>query len=928
MKKIVLIIIMAALCLSLGTPVSASNTGLSVSVNVNGTITEIDTGMTGPCSVIAGVYTENRKMLGAGNCDVAESQPTATINMSIASLPAGYTIKLFLLDGNQKPLRSAITVEVADPSVRSIRVVVDGSVRTFNARLVEDEWYLRPADINAALGVTAAATLNGYASLRATAQTADVSYEHDGVLNAAYIWTGETYDSSSVDFDRAVSLGLVPEVLQTNTERQITANEFRSLLSAILARLEPGNVAQFEQNVTTYDKPLLRGEGFVMAYFAAICIGADTKNNDFDNTKMDGDFWNSSFYAMDELFPHVWEGPVTFSNMSVEWNNYYTAAFLWSFWHSSPNSDRQVFEYDEAAGSMRQSQMLTVREAVSAAQRIYDSYAAPPQYVPLTDTNAVNYDNTIITNELLEKSIALPILTKANMPVWKGFVLSQGGSYENTDIAGTGKDLRNIANWGFNSVRLMLTYRTLFDANAQFVNVSNLKKLDALIAAAIKYNLHIDVLTMSLPGRWTYTDFNTYETIGEFDLFTNPIRQAEANAVWALISERYKDIPSATLSFCPIWETQNYNLSSGQPVTPYTPEAVAAVYGQLVDTIKAHDPDRFIIFEPTANNTYEQFVEESDAVKATVEGKDPNALMMSNFCDMPFVYADMTAELGVNIDHVVNSTFKTSYPVTYYAAQKRINNSAPVEMSGKLVEGTKIDIYLSEVNGAGNFEITADGQKVYSESLSTAGYNVQAPLSRYYLYAKSDKHISVTLASDVDALQISYGGNWFEWSGIDVTLPTQYAVERWWYTSEYDAELNGTEPGPSLRETSTVMLSPNSYSGGRTITINEDVTYTSSEIFAQSNQQTIETWAQAISEYSPGLIVRFENAAFNGAIHDSALKYYDDMLTSFGKHGISWFSNDYFSMMHAEHFYTGVESVPYKDFLLDVDMLKLLQKHQ
>lgn len=58
------------------------------------------------------------------------------------------------------------------------------------------------------------------------------------------------------------------------------------------------------------------------------------------------------------------------------------------------------------------------------------------------------------------------------------------------------------------------------------------------------------------------------------------------------------------------------------------------------------------------------------------------------------------------------------------------------------------------------------------------------------------------------------------------------------------------------------------------------------------------------------------------------LEYYDDMLTSFGAHGIRWFSNDYFSMMHAESFYAGAESVPYRDFLLDVDMLKLLQKHQ
>jgi hypothetical protein len=251
-------------------------------------------------------------------------------------------------------------------------------------------------------------------------------------------------------------------------------------------------------------------------------------------------------------------------------------------------------------------------------------------------------------------------------------------------------------------------------------------------------------------------------------------------------------------------------------------------------------------------------------------------------------------------------------------------------MDGELVAGTKIDIYLSKVDGTGDLNIMADGKTLYSENLSTRDFNVDVPLSGYYPYAKSDKRISITLSSDVEKLQIGYGGNWFEWSGIDVTLPTKYAVKRWWFMSGYDSMLSGVEQSrPTLKDTSTILILPNSYDSGRTITINADVTYTTSEIYAQSNKQTIENWAKEMSEFSPDLSVRFESAGFNlGCIHDSALKYYDDLLSTFNDYGFSWFSNDYRSITNADGHYAGVKPVLYKSFSLDADMLKLLQKYQ
>ena len=812
---------------------------------------------------------------------------------------------------------------------QKIRVVVDGKVNSISAILKDGDWYLTPDNIKTALGIEAKTAKGGYANLRTVAKEADFSYEHDNALNAAYIWTNQKYyDGDSYDFNRAIELNLVPEDLKRDIDRQINAIEFRALLSDLVNRLNPEKTEWFNENVSFYDKPLLRGEGFVMAYFAAVCVGVNTMNNDFEHTKADGgDFWNTDIYQADALFPHVWEGPVNFLS-GQEWNNSFTAAFLWSFWYSSTNSGNQVFEYDEATGSMRQNQPLTVREAVEAVVRINDGVKTV-NYVSLNDDLAINFDRSIITDKHLLIANDLPDIPKDHMPVWRGFVLSGGGNYENRDIIENEKDLRNIANWGFNSARLMVTYQTFFDAKAEQVDIGKLQKLDTMIAAAIKYHLHINLLTFSLPGRWTNFDDQSFITTGELDLFTNPTRQKEVDAIWAMLAERYKEIPSSVLSFTPIWEAQNPSLSSGLHVPPYTDKEVALVYMQVINTIKEHDSDRFIIFEPTANNSAQDIVTHSEFIKRDIQNKYPDALMMVNFCEQPYVYSDMTAASGANIDRQSYSMFKPVYPTVNYAAQFHLEKDIPFEINGALKAGTKIDIYLSKVSGNGKLTVMAGDHTLYSEDLSTMNYKTEAPLSGFYPYAKSDKLVSITLSSDIDNLQVSYSGSWFEWSGVDVTLPTNNAVKRWWFPSAYDRFLDDTiSLDPILKETSTIMISPNSYDKGNPITINEDITFSSSEIFAQSNKQTIEDWAKILSAYSPSIVVRFESGGRTA--HDSVLRYYNDVLSTFEKYGMSWYNaNDYYSITHANYAqYAGIEYVLYNDQNLDIKMIELLQKYQ
>lgn len=833
-------------------------------------------------------------------------------------------------------LITSIPITVTAQTSKAIRVVIDGEVHQVKARLYSDEWYLKPADIKTLLGSKASVTplKSGYASLRNAVKSLNFNYEHDAILGAAYIRTDETYsENGNNDYDRGITLGLLSDALKKKPDAAITPKEFGDVLMLVLKKTAPQTIAKFKKNVAPAlksDKKMYRGEGFVMAYYAAECLGINTRNNSFDHMIIPTDvFWSTDRCDLDHLYPYLWNGPVSWGEDWDPWGNYFIAAYLWSMWYSSPRSGVQVFEYDKASNSMRQSEVLTVREAVCAAVRIYDGFQPGVEYALVSNQAALNYDKSILTDTLLTKAKALPKIDPVNPPIWRGFILSNNGSYESRDIIYSENDLRNISNWGFNSFRLMITYQTLFDAKAQKVNLTNLKKLDNMVALAIKYNLHMDLLTFSLPGRWTSFDFNTYESQASLDLFTNPERQKEANAVWALLAQRYQDVPSATLSFCPLWEAQNYSLSTGMEVPPYTAEDVEAVYSQLIKTIRDQDPDRFVIYEPTPTNYANDVINQAAIIKERVEEKYSGVLMMTNFCEIPLVYAEMTAVQGAHIDHQNHSMFKPEYPVTIYASQYHIDNGAPLELNGDLPAGTKLELYLSATEGNGILDISADGTSLYNEPLSSARYTTGTPLSGLYPFAKSDKLITITLPKKVDKLQISYSGYWFEWSGINVILPKEYAVSRWWFMSGYDALLEGVERSlPQLKPTSTVMLCPNSYDKGRVITINRDISYRSDTIAGQSNLQTIQNWAKTMKEFSPNMITRFENVSFNlGCVHSSALAYYKDLISTLDQYGFGWYSNDYDAMIKGGN-YEKSYAVPYKSLNLDVAMLQLFQKYQ
>ena len=815
-----------------------------------------------------------------------------------------------------------------DETISAARVVVDGIVHTCDIFAAGEQWYISAEDANGIFGVLSE---DNHVALDAYAKEKDISYEQDTVLNAAYFSTWEPYrkDLNRFDFERAIQLDLASEELRERKTEQISSAEFRKLLTNLIQKLNPDMLSYFDEKVTEYETKLSRGQGFMMAFYAAKCIGADYFYNGIEHDMgTAGDFWDCNPADFEELVPYTFAESNTCGYKGEEpnvWGDTLTAAYLWAFGQRSPVSGNLMFTFDEETGTMNQKGVLTIEEAVSVLARLYDG-AVGAVYVSASDIAVTEGFTDHLSAELREKMQEAPVVTAENHPVWTGLILGFAFDRQVNDYS---KELRLSANWGFNSARALLDYEPFFDSEVTKVNMTNLQILDELVKTAIQYNVHLNICFSTLPGREAYSDPDTFTSVGVFDLFINEEKQEQVNRLWAALAKRYAEVPSAYLSFTPFWEATNSNLSTGLPAPDYTMEDIGNYLVEVVEAIREQDEERLVIYEPTSGNGYNDIYEQDSAVKECI--KDVENIMISyNFCENPYVYANMTDTPGENIDNNNRSVFLPEYPTYFYSVGWNVDEEHPITFTGFLPEGTVVDIYLKE-SWEATLNLSADGEIIFNEYIEKAQFETSNPISIYYQYATSEKKISVTLEEKADELVLFCNGFGVAISGIDVYLPEEYAVERWYTATTYDVYMGyEEEAGVTKRSTSRIMISPNEYNYLTNIEILEDVSFMTGKVWAEASKETIEQWGKHISEFDGNCMVRYEGGCFNGAVWEDMSSYYQDLLDMFVENGFSWWSGDLYWMTN-DHTKSIAEapSMPYSVYpYFNIELLKLLQEHQ
>lgn len=225
---------------------------------------------------------------------------------------------------------------------------------------------------------------------------------------------------------------------------------------------------------------------------------------------------------------------------------------------------------------------MMVQEVVETALRYYNALEPKPDFIPYGQ--AMHYDESIITPDLLGKETTLPDASCSYLPAeWHGVGLSDTGQPDQLTQA---HELDVIKDAGFNFVRLSFNAKYYHgrvpkrtygkDAHPNGLNENRLKELDQLLAWCMERDIHLN-LACNFSADWPGA-FNEHKLIQD-------VGNAEALAgFWTAFAQRYADIPNTYLSFTIMDRSWGYNDEEhGRFLTP------------VVEAVRAITPDRCMI---------------------------------------------------------------------------------------------------------------------------------------------------------------------------------------------------------------------------------------------------------------------------------------------------------------------------------------------
>ena len=169
-------------------------------------------------------------------------------------------------------------------------------------------------------------------------------------------------------------------------------------------------------------------------------------------------------------------------------------------------------------------------------------------------------------------------VTAAKLPRWRGFNLLEKFNADGHRPF-VESDFAWIKEWGFDFVRLPLSYRCWADAS-DWLNLreSSLKEIDQAVEFGRQYGVHVNVNFHRAPG------YCVNPPAEPASLWEDE-KALEACAFhWGHFARRYKGIPSSRVSF------DLLNEPGDIPVVKYV-----RVVERLVAAIRAEDPDRVIV---------------------------------------------------------------------------------------------------------------------------------------------------------------------------------------------------------------------------------------------------------------------------------------------------------------------------------------------
>lgn len=174
----------------------------------------------------------------------------------------------------------------------------------------------------------------------------------------------------------------------------------------------------------------------------------------------------------------------------------------------------------------------------------------------------------------------LPEPTPARLPRWRGFnLLEKFTQRKEGNPPFSEQDFKWIADWGFNFVRLPMSYLCWTEpGDWRKLRDDELKHIDEAVEFGKRYGVHVNLNFHRAPG------YCVNPPAEPKDLWTDGEALEVCALHWAAFAKRYRGIPNRQVSF------DLFNEPNDQADDNY-----ARIVKRLVEAIRAEDPQRLII---------------------------------------------------------------------------------------------------------------------------------------------------------------------------------------------------------------------------------------------------------------------------------------------------------------------------------------------
>ena len=725
----------------------------------------------------------------------------------------------------------------------------------------------------------------------------DITLE-DAKLIAKKILSPEMDLSNALydDYERAFAQGyLAKGYYYYDRKQQITSQQFKAMLKPLIEKYCPDKMDYFNSRISEVDIPITRSIAVGMVYYVAHCMEVFNGNSPYNRSTYDDvfdDLWDNQ--SITEVLPY---GLMVLNDTDPE---DMISAALQNADHVSFVSNKEIVEYYLGKGWLWNNP-FTWEEAVRAITRLNDSFEPEIEYAVFDDSRVTTPDASIITPELIAEAAKKEIHNIEDLPWLIGFQCGEG----NTELQHewcfntSGRDIKEWASWGFNSVKYIVSWRYFFDNDLK-TNLTIFKSLDEMVAAAMESGVHLCLTMCAMPGCGAYWAENIRDDYIMDNDILNPEKRKKSYDIWTAIATRYKDVPNANLSFQPISEIGRlYEGSSNEDEQTFSVEQINDYHDIMIDAIRDVSPERFIFYDAIYNPSATQSGERAAIGLAQynhMNQKYKNTRQARVWMDSAYMFYEYNTGDG-NIDWAHHSVWVPTYPIKTYSGSCLLmeGDNEELMIDGCLPKGTTINFYFSHFSNV-VMQIAADGKTLYEESTDDdQTFNVGVAMCAGEPFRSSDKKVSVSLTENTEKVILSVSRGLLSWCGIEVILPETYAVERWWKPSAWDVELGWiTEEEASQgwikKKTSTAQIgsTDNPSVSSYHLTVGEDVTI-SSDFFDQSNKEYTELLVKENCESAPNWSARFEDILVTDMA--GALTYWDETLEVFKKYKVDcWIS--------------------------------------